>query len=287
MPSTFRGKSSCAPRRWTWCATPRIWRNFPANRRAVSSPAWRMTTPRSSRAWRANARSSNDATTSSCRPNRRARHAGPDGRSRDRRPRGSPRQKPPSGSSSSAAPKWSTSWPAAICTCGVLQTSSWRSSLSSAGHPNADARNDFGSASTILARSPCAPRNGLFPRSRNVLRLKRTRPAPSAEPLSEEERRFARGTRSLADLVAPAAVEIARDHVRLEYQYARVLAVVGYPRTVAPGWLSPLVDFVHPLELSIHIHPLDTGSVVKLLSHKLVQLQSSRLVDVRSGRLAD
>ena len=35
------------------------------------------------------------------------------------------------------------------------------------------------------------------------------------------------------------------------------------------------------------MHPLETASIVKLLSHKLVQLQSSRLVDVRSGRLAD
>lgn len=107
------------------------------------------------------------------------------------------------------------------------------------------------------------------------------------EPLNSDERRFARGTRTIADLLAPAAVEIARDHVRLEYGYARVLAVVGYPRTVAPGWLSPLLEFEHPLEISFHIHPLDTASVVKLLGHKLVQLQSSRLVDVRSGKLAD
>src|SRR5437764_15472749 len=102
-----------------------------------------------------------------------------------------------------------------------------------------------------------------------MLRLQR-RQRDAVHELSAEERRFARGTRSLADLVAPAAVEIARDHVRLEYQYARVLAVVGYPRTVSPGWLSPLVEFEHPLELSMHIHPLETGSVVKLLSHKLV-----------------
>jgi type IV secretory pathway VirB4 component len=105
--------------------------------------------------------------------------------------------------------------------------------------------------------------------------------------LSPEERRFALGTRSLADLLAPAAVEVGRDHVRLEYQYARVLVVVGYPRSVSPGWLTPLLEFEHPIEVSLHIHPLETASVVKLLGHKLVQLQSSRLVDLRSGRLAD
>lgn len=120
-----------------------------------------------------------------------------------------------------------------------------------------------------------------------LIQLRRRKSQRAVEPLNRDERRFVRGTRTIADLLAPAAVEIARDHVRLEYGYARVLAVVGYPRTVSPGWLSPLLEFEHALEISFHIHPLETASVVKLLGHKLVQLQSSRLVDVRSGKLAD
>src|SRR5438552_13540362 len=121
-----------------------------------------------------------------------------------------------------------------------------------------------------------------------MLRLqRRRRPASAPEPLGPDERRFALGTRSLADLVAPAAVEVARDHLRLEYQYARVLAIVGYPRSVGPGWLTPLIEFEQPIEIAFHLHPLETANIVKLLSHKLVQLQSSRLVDLRVGRLAD
>src|SRR5579885_3243247 len=120
-----------------------------------------------------------------------------------------------------------------------------------------------------------------------MLRLERRRATPTVQPLSAAERRFALGARSLVDLLAPAAVEVARDHLRLEYQYARVLAVVGYPRTVAPGWLMPLLEFAQPIEVSFHLHPLESASIVKLLGHKLVQLQSSRLLDVRSGRLAD
>jgi type IV secretory pathway VirB4 component len=117
--------------------------------------------------------------------------------------------------------------------------------------------------------------------------LQRRRSPGALQGLSSQERRFALGTRSLADLLAPAAVEVARDHVRLEYQYARVLVVIGYPRTVVPGWLTPLLEFEHPIEVSLHVQPLETASIVKLLGHKLVQLQSSRLVDLRGGRLAD
>jgi conjugal transfer ATP-binding protein TraC len=110
---------------------------------------------------------------------------------------------------------------------------------------------------------------------------------PLGGPLGPDERRFARGARSLVDLVAPAAVEVARDHLRLEYQYARVLAVVGYPRVVSAGWLRPLLDFEQPIEVCLHVHPLETAAIVKMLGHKLVQLQSSRLLDERGGRLAD
>jgi conjugal transfer ATP-binding protein TraC len=115
----------------------------------------------------------------------------------------------------------------------------------------------------------------------------RRRTAEPGRALPPDERRFALGTRSLADLVAPAAVEIARDHVRLDYQYARTLVVTGYPRTVGPGWLGPLIDFEEPIEISLHLYPLDSGQMVGALTHKMVQLHSSRLLAARGGRLAD
>jgi len=102
-----------------------------------------------------------------------------------------------------------------------------------------------------------------------------------------DQQRFARGIRSVADLIAPAAVEVARDHLRLDTQFARTLVVTGYPRTVSPGWLAPLIDFEEPIELSLHLHPLQTAQMVSTLSHKLVQLHSSRLLAARGGRLPD
>ena len=149
---------------------------------------------------------------------------------------------------------------------GAWLTWSWRSCIWRAGHPSARARSASASSSTTTPRWPCERRTpaGRW-RSSPMLRLQRRRTAAQRRRLSGEERRFALGTRSLADLLAPAAVEVARDHLRLEYQYARVLVVVGYPRTVAPGWLTPLLEFEHPIEVSLHVHPLETASIVKLL----------------------
>ena len=114
------------------------------------------------------------------------------------------------------------------------------------------------------------------------IRRKPTTPIPVVE-----DTRFFHGARSLADLIAPAAVEIGRSHLRLDTQYTRTLVVVGYPRSVSPGWLSPLIDFEEPLEISLHVYPLETGQMVAALTHKMVQLHSSRLLAARGGRLAD
>ena len=108
-----------------------------------------------------------------------------------------------------------------------------------------------------------------------------TLPAPSGVG-----RRAAR-ERTLADLLAPAAVEVTRDALRLERQYARTLVVSGYPRSVGPGWLAPLCNFPEPIEVSMHIAPLESGPVQALLARKLVQLESSRRLADRGGRLAD
>ncbi len=95
------------------------------------------------------------------------------------------------------------------------------------------------------------------------------------------------GAPTLADLIAPAAVEVARDALRIGASWARVLAITGYPRTVSPGWLDTLIGLDEPFDLSLHIHPLASGPMVRTLTRRLVQLHSSRLLDQRRGRLAD
>jgi hypothetical protein len=57
--------------------------------------------------------------------------------------------------------------------------------------------------------------------------------------LSADERLFALGSRTLADLIAPAGAEVRRDHLQLDAHYLRVLVVTAYPRTVSAGWLAP------------------------------------------------
>src|SRR5262249_17509942 len=96
-----------------------------------------------------------------------------------------------------------------------------------------------------LAHARHAPAGEEDPFMRMPLRIRVGRasaisPGRESPTLSADERLFALGTRTLADLVAPAGAEVRRDHLQLDAHYARVLVVTGYPRTVAAGWLAPL-----------------------------------------------
>ena len=114
-------------------------------------------------------------------------------------------------------------------------------------------------------------------------RLARRRNGAAPSPSDEL---FERGTRSVVDLVAPAAIEASRSHLMLDGRYVRVLALAEYPRYVHPNWLGRLIDFDAPLDLSLHLEPLDSAAAIRRLTHKLVELQSSRMLDARSGKIA-
>lgn len=65
----------------------------------------------------------------------------------------------------------------------------------------------------------------------------------SESPVSE---RFAEGSRSLRDLVAPSAIETKASHLAIDGRYLKVLALADYPRYVHPNWLGRLIDFDQP-----------------------------------------
>lgn len=112
-------------------------------------------------------------------------------------------------------------------------------------------------------------------------------PRSEGRRLHPDTRRLALGRRVIADLIAPAAVEVGRDWLRLDGGYARALYLSALPREVGDGWLGPLVGFDEPLELAQHIAPLDTARMVRDLGIQLNGFEASRRAAERLGQLRD
>ena len=116
--------------------------------------------------------------------------------------------------------------------------------------------------------------------------LSRLKGSRNGERPSHSDQRFQRGTRSIVDAISPGAIEVSRSHLMVDGQYLRILALAEYPRYVHPNWLGRLIDFDAPLDVSLHLEPLDSAAAIRQLTHKLVELQSSRMLDARSGKIA-
>ena len=91
----------------------------------------------------------------------------------------------------------------------------------------------------------------------------------------------------LADLLAPASVEITRESICLENEYVCGIAVTSFPREVCAGWLAPLLLHDEIIEIVFHFHPQDNATMLPQLMRRRNQYRASRQINVRQGRLED
>lgn len=91
----------------------------------------------------------------------------------------------------------------------------------------------------------------------------------------------------LADLLAPASVEIFRDALRIENTWVRGLTVTAFPREVFDGWLAPLILHDDLAEISFFVHPRDTAPMLRQLKRRRSGYVSMRHFQQRQGRLSE
>ncbi|WP_280508401.1 PrgI family protein [Nocardia flavorosea] len=86
---------------------------------------------------------------------------------------------------------------------------------------------------------------------------------------------------------APESLMIGTRHLEIGGDWAATLAVTGYPREVAAGWLAPLLTHPARVEVAVHIDPVDPVTAAGRLRRQLARLESSRMHDAGRGRLSD
>ena len=91
----------------------------------------------------------------------------------------------------------------------------------------------------------------------------------------------------LADMIAPAAVVVSPDCLKVDGEYTRTIIVSHLPRIVAPGWLKPLAELDEPMEVSFHLSPLNSALMVHQFQRRQMEYQSSHLIANRQGNEVD
>ena len=89
------------------------------------------------------------------------------------------------------------------------------------------------------------------------------------------------------DIVAPSLIEVKQNYIKLGERMAKSFFVFSYPRYLSTGWLSPLVNLDSPMDISLYIHPADSGAVLKRLRKKLTEVQAEIIELEEKGIVRD
>lgn len=95
------------------------------------------------------------------------------------------------------------------------------------------------------------------------------------------------GLVSIQDVIAPDALEVDFSYLRVGNTYMQTLFVAGYPRFVNANWLSPLINFNHSLDISMHIFPVDGKMIMDDLRRKITEMEAEIQSDLKRGRIAN
>lgn len=114
---------------------------------------------------------------------------------------------------------------------------------------------------------------------------KASSPVPSAT--AHEVSKFAQGLTSVKDIIAPAALEVDFDYLKIGESYFRTLFIAGYPRFVGANWLSPIINFDHSLDLSMYYYPVGAHSILDDLKRKIAEMEATIDEDMRKGKIVD
>jgi type IV secretory pathway VirB4 component len=88
-------------------------------------------------------------------------------------------------------------------------------------------------------------------------------------------------------LLAPAALELEHDRVRIGERWRASFAVVGYPREISRGWLAPLLQAARDTDVALHIEAVPPPVAADRLRRQRARLESTRRLEAERGRLPD
>ncbi|KKU13019.1 MAG: Type IV secretory pathway VirB4 component-like protein [Parcubacteria group bacterium GW2011_GWC2_45_7] len=103
----------------------------------------------------------------------------------------------------------------------------------------------------------------------------------------EEERVYRRGVVSVRDIIAPASMQLTPSFVKLGDVFVRTIFVVSYPRYIAVGWFTPIVNLPVTLDIGMFFYPVKSDVILKQLKKKVGTLEAQVIADSEKGAPRD
>jgi conjugal transfer ATP-binding protein TraC len=98
---------------------------------------------------------------------------------------------------------------------------------------------------------------------------------------------FAAGMVDIRDVIAPSAIEVDFDFVKINQKLYRTYFSALFPRFVTSNWLSPLINFEKTLDISMFYYPVDSRVVMQKLRRKIAEMEATLNTLAEQGKVSD
>ena len=91
----------------------------------------------------------------------------------------------------------------------------------------------------------------------------------------------------LQDVLAPSAVEISSNYMKIGDKYAKTFFAISYPKFLTAGWLAEVINMDALLDISIQIHPIATEEILRKFRKKVAEVESQIRTRQEKGMVRD
>jgi len=95
------------------------------------------------------------------------------------------------------------------------------------------------------------------------------------------------GLISVKDIIAPSAIEVDFDWIKINNRYYRSFFVLIIRRFAEINWLSSLINFDYSLDISMYIYPSESKEILEDLRRKIAQMEAELSSDLQRGKVVN
>lgn len=121
-------------------------------------------------------------------------------------------------------------------------------------------------------------------------KTKKTAIPVDGQPTTGKEtnkREFVEGLVSTKDIIAPGALEVDTDFIRIGDKFYRTVFTTINRRFVEINWLSSLINFDASQTVSMYIYPSDGKEILDDLRRKITEMEAELTTDIQRGRIVN
>jgi type IV secretory pathway VirB4 component len=90
-----------------------------------------------------------------------------------------------------------------------------------------------------------------------------------------------------ADIIAPPSIEIKQNYLKIGERLTKSFFIFSYPRYLSTGWFAPVINLDAPMNISMFLHPIESGMILKQLRKRTTEVQAELMEREEKGLIRD